>query len=246
MKKITLISLLACSSLIHAGCMGGDCGTSDSPFGASTFFSLQGGYVQNKIDGYNITISGTQSGTVTSTESNKKYGARLGIGAIVPVNDQVGVTGEVGWGYYGKSTLTPVFTGVFAPAPGTLQTNYSFSGFDALVGVAFTQPYFSIFLKAGALVQNMSTKSTSNFFAFDPNNAVEIKSNNTAALPELKVGGAYNFSENWAITLDYLIALGGKNHITGDFNSDTSTSTLNVNTQNPTLNALMFGVQYTV
>ncbi|MBL7481166.1 hypothetical protein [Legionella bononiensis] len=245
MKKLTLLSLLSAlsfSSVIHAGGMG------DSNFCCAAFFSLEGGYTWNTIDGYDFAIVGTNT-VITSQITNDQYTARLAAGMLSMFDDQFGATGELGWGYYGKTTLNPVGFGAAAQAPANLTMSHTISGFDALLGIAYMQPYYSLSLKAGAMIQNMQTHTTAVFspaFAFPLINSYSEKNNQTAVLPEIKLGAAYNFNENWALTGSYLFALGSNPKTTGAFNLNTLTGSFNLNNQNPTLNSLLIGVQYTV
>lgn len=244
MKKLTLLSLisaLSCSPFVYAGGMG------DSNMCCSAFMSLEGGYTWNTLDGYDFTISGTNL-SLSSIETRDQYTARLAAGMIAMVDDDFGVTGELGWGYYGKTKFAPEATGFLTQVPAALSLSHTISGFDALLGVAFVQPSYSLSFKAGAMIQNMQNKSTSEFFPFGLTSleSMTVKNNTTAVLPEIKLGASYNFNQNWALTGAYLFALGGRNRTTGDFNVNTFSSNLNVNSQNPTLNSLLLGFQYTV
>lgn len=245
MKKITLLSLfsaLSITALSHAGAMGG---CNSSSYCGSAFFALEGGYTWNMIDGYNFT---GVNGNITSIEDNQGYTGRIAAGVMSAIDDQFAVTGEVGWGYYGRTNLTPRFVGAIPNIPGTLNITDTITGFDTLLGVAYTQPSFSLFLKGGALFQNMLTKTNANIspLGLPIVNTINSETNNTEVLPEIKLGGAFNFNENWAITAAYLLAIGSSPKLTGDFNVNTGRIGVNVNTQNPTINSVLFGVQYTV
>jgi len=243
MKKITLLSLISAISygaVAHAGAMGesGSC--------CSAFVALEGGYTRSMIDNYDYSLIGL--GSITSTKNNDGYTARLAAGMISMVDDQVGFTGELGWGYYGRTTLDSTNTGLLAALPSTLSIQHTLSGFDVLLGVAYVQQYFSLSLKAGALVQNMQTKTDANIIdlAFPIYDSFTEKKNQTAVLPEIKLGAAYNFDDNWAITGAYMYALGGTPRSVGTFNPDTGRANLVVNSQNPSTNTLLLGIQYTV
>lgn len=245
MKKITLLSLisvLSCNTFVHAGAMG-----DNQTMCSSAFVSLEGGYTWNTLGGYDFTVVGLNSNLTSSSNTTHNTG-RLAAGMITMMDDQFGVTGELGWGYYGKTTFTPSATGVLAPLPGTLSISQTLSGFDALIGLAFVQQYYSLSIKAGALIQNMQTKSDANFapFGFPVVDTLTVKTNTTAVLPEIKLGAAYNFNENWALTGAYIFALGTSPKTTGTFNVNTLRASLSVNNQNPTINSLLLGIQYTV
>ncbi|WP_298625054.1 hypothetical protein [uncultured Legionella sp.] len=242
MKKISLLSVLSAlsfSSVIHAGGMG------DSNFCCSAFISLEGGYSWNAIDGYNFALIGTND-YITSTENKDQYSARLAAGMINMMDDQFGVTGELGWGYYGKTTLNPT-TPTQALIQGNLNIAHTLSGFDALLGVAYMQPCYSFSFKAGALIQNMQIHTTAtDAFASGLADTYSLKENKTAVLPEIKLGAAYNFNENWSLTGTFMVAFGSKTQTTGEFNINTGTSHLSINNQNPSISSAMLGVQYTV
>ena len=66
-----------------------------------------------------------------------------------------------------------------------------------------------------------------------------------AVLPALKLGGAYNIDANWGITASYLFAFGASTGTTATYTPAAATNfSLDINTQNPTINAFMIGVQY--
>lgn len=242
MNKLTLVSLasvLSCSALVHAGGMG--CNTGQMNGGA--FFGLEGGYAQNNIDGYNFTLF--PSGViVSSVEDKQNYVFRLSAGMMNQMDDQFAVSGELGWGYYGKTSFTPSFNIPFTlAAPNAFTSSHTITGFDALVGMLYTQPSFNLYLKAGAMLQNVRNKTTANFYGFNLVDTQTTSSNSSAALPEIKVGGAYNFNENWALTVSYMYVFGGNPEVTGNFNTTTGVSNLVVDTENPGLSAAMIGLQ---
>lgn len=249
MKKLTLVSLLStlsCSTLVHADCMGGGCAASALNGGAA-FFGLEGGYSKKNVDGYNFTVF-PNGGTVTSQEDNNPYVFRISAGMMTPVDDQFAISGEIGWGFYGKTTLTPIFSSSLSGffVPGALTSSYNIYGFDALAGVVFTQPSFNVFLKAGALIEGVKVKTNANFYAFNEVDNFNSTSNSTSVLPEFKIGGTYNFNENWGLTLSYMYAFGGSPGVSGSYETVTDVSTLTVNTESPSISAVMFGVQVLV
>jgi hypothetical protein len=159
------------------------------------------------------------------------------------MDDQWGVTSELGWGYYGRTNLTPPSLDF-----GDLSIEHTITGFDALIGLAYIQPNFSVSFKAGAMIQNFSARTT----ATADLALVELgvtsfvsKVNQTAAMPEIKLGGSYNFDSNWSITAAYLVAIGSASRATGSINPATGAVSLTTNNLNPTMNALLLGVQFT-
>ena len=247
MKKLSVLSLitaLSCSSLTHAGCMGDQ----SAQCGASAFISLEGGYTVTAEEDYHFTITGTNN-TLSSIVENQHYSGRLAAGMMNMVDDQWGVTGELGWGIYGTTTLNPdalpAFTGF-----GTYTIERTLTGLDALVGIAYVQSNFSVSFKAGALIQNMTTTTTSTgnfvFLNFNIYDSYTYKTNQTAALPEIKLGAAYNFDNNWALTAAYIFAYGGTSKTSGEYNPLPGRSTVVVDNLHPGMNSLLVGIQYSV
>lgn len=241
MKNLALIGLmstLACSSFVYAGAMG-EAGSLNN----AAFITLEGGYAKSSLDGYAFTINSGALGGVASVKKNTYYAGRLGAGMTMMMEDDIGFTGEIGYGYYGRTTFTPNIV-----SPLFQYTNkYTVSGLDALVGMAYIQPYYSVSLKLGALVQNLQLNSQ----AVDQTLSTEIgaltlKNNTTAVLPEVKMGFAYNINPNWSITAAYMLAYGATNKIRGNFNTVTGVTTLTDNSQNPMLNVGLLGVQYNI
>ena len=241
MKKIASIcaaSVLFSSSFVYAGSMGEDGSSCFAPF-----VSLEGGYTANKINGYSFS-SNVDTITYTSVKKKDQYTGRLAVGILSMMDDQFGFTGELGWGYYGRTTLTPP-TGLLLTIPASVSSRYTLTGFDALLGAAYIQTYYSLFFKAGAVIQNMQENSTSY-----PNIAsiavANIKHNSTAVLPAIKLGIGYNIDYNWTITGSYLFAYGASRSTSISYDGTADAYTLNANNQNPMMNTLMLGIQYTV
>lgn len=248
MKKstlITLLSTLSCTSLIHAGGMGGAGSCASMPF-----VSFEAGYTWSKIDGFEVIVPGT---TYELQKSQNQYTGRLAAGMISMVDDELGFTGEVGWGYYGRTTFSTPEGLSLAGIPFSINNRYTLTGFDALVGVAYIQNWYTLSFKVGALIQNMQQNTTTIANGLsnpDPVYYSFVNKNNTAAvLPELKLGAAYNIDQNWAITGSYTFAWGASTGTTihHDNSSITAPAVFSVdhNTQNPMMNTLMLGVQYT-
>lgn len=217
-----------------------------SNYNGGPFVALEGGYSRNSLDGYDFVLLGLNS-SVVSTQSNSGYTGRLAAGLIGSINEELAVSGELGWGYYGSTNSSPSYTNFSPFFPGTLFTKNTITGFDALVGVAYTQPCFSLFLKGGALVETLSTKTEANFVTLNPTffASAIIERNHTEVLPEVKVGGAYHFDNNWALTAAYMHAFGSKVKTTGTYNVQNLLADIRVNAKNPSLNTALVGIQYT-
>lgn len=243
-SKLSIFALLSCSASSFAGAMGatggGDC--------LSSFFSFEGGYTSNQIKGYRFGVDGLAA-NIHSSENNQGATGRLGAGLMHTVTDQFVISSEIGYGYYGRTTLNPVLVGI-APTPGIavrLQTQHTFTGFDALAGLAYVDPEYgySLFLKAGAMVQNMKTRDTADLSAFNvpPIATFNQYLNHTGVLPEFKVGGAYYFDTNWGLTLAYQQAFGASPKTTGTLNPTTGALAFTSNNQNPGLSTVLAGIQ---
>jgi hypothetical protein len=225
-------------SFAHAGGMG------DSAACLSPFFSLEGGYAMNRVNGYEYTTT-TDTTTISSVEKRTQYTGRLAAGVLNMVDDQYGLTAELGWGYYGQTKLTPpVELSLLIPA--ALSTQYTISGFDILVGGAFIQQYYSLSLKLGALVQNMQVDNHSIVSGMTGVGIFDNKYNVTGVLPTVKFGVSYNVDANWSIVASYLLAWGATNETTITYNPATTTYDFDHNAQNPMINAGLIGIQYVV
>jgi hypothetical protein len=249
MKKIikfTLLATLFGTSVAYAGGMG-DTSCNGSNCG-SAFFALEGGYTWPSVGRSEFILVGTTT-TVSVARKTQGYTVRLSAGMISMLDDQIGFTGELGWGYYGRTTSTGTTAGtVLTPAQGNFTVKNSLGGFDALVGIAYVQPYFDLFLKAGALIESMDTHTQANIagLAFPLLDTLDTKTTVTAVLPELKFGIGYNFNDNWAITGSYFVAVGSSPKSVSTFDVNTLRATTVSNTRAPTLNGLLIGIQYTV
>lgn len=240
MKKIPIITLLAavsCGSAVHAGAMG----NADSVPCLSSFFLLEGGVSGNQLKGYEYTLTGLDS-RLKSQEKNTNYAGRLSAGLQRAVTEEFAVTSEIGYGIYGRTKHTPNRSD-FA----TLNVEHTMNGFDALAGVAYTDLDWSLFFKAGALVETRTTKTTSDLTFLLPLEArYQETVHHTSVLPEIKIGGIYNFDQNWGVSLSYMHAFGSNTKTTGDINTNTHTITFTNDQQNPSINAVMLGIQVTV
>ncbi|MBA2648267.1 MAG: hypothetical protein H0U75_01490 [Legionella sp.] len=244
-KKITLVSL--CTTItFNAPLYAGSMGDMDFNNWGAVFVSLEGSYTKNAIENFNFNIIGTNN-SFFSVKKNQLYGARLAAGAIGKLIDEFGVSAELGWGYYGRTKLDGIGTGIFETNRSTLSETNTLTGFDLLVGASFLQPCYSLFLKAGALAQTNNVNFNSAFFptAFT-SDRFRFKASITSILPEVKLGGSYIFNENWALTLAYMHAFGSASKTTANFDPVTFTSNFDTNLRNPSLHSVMVGVQVSI
>lgn len=243
MNKTVLVSFVsACvfNPVLYAGAMGApNCAP-------SAFGSIEGGYTWNKIDSLELATGPT---TFSIDKKESPYSFRLAAGVISMMDDELGFTGELGWGYYGSTTFD--FPVISPGYPFSASSKYTLSGFDVLVGTAYVQTYYSLSLKVGGLIQNMQHKST--MTVDDTLGALGIptvytfteKRNYTAVLPAVKLGAAYNVDSNWSITGSWLFAFGGTTGTTINFTpAAVNNFAVDVNSQNPMTNTFMLGIQY--
>jgi hypothetical protein len=241
-RLISLVSALLCTPLIHAGGMGdvGNCSTA--------FIGLEGGYTTANISNYNFAFGDI---ALDSVRKNQNYSGRVYAGMINMFDEQFGVTGEIGWGYYGRVTLSPDFTAFpagFADIGDDFTLQHTLTGFDALFGVNWVQSGFGLSFKAGAMIQNLQRETNLVLF-LDPDvfpiAAYNEKENRTGVLPEIRIGASYSFDSNWAITAAYQLAWGATPKTSALFN-DTGALSLVTNNLNPTLNSFLLGVLITL
>ncbi len=241
MKKSTL-SLGLLTILLSSGINAGTMGPVQQASFVKPFVGLEGGYTWTQLDGFNVNIIDTLR--LSSTEDKNGWSGRLYAGLMHELNDTFAVTSELGWGYYGRTKFNPVLSGPQAQNPALLNglsLKSSQDGFDVLAGIMYTQPSYDLFLKAGALVQNSRLSISS---SLPVNGSLAFKTNQTEALPEIKLGGSYHVTEQLALTGAWTHAFGSTQKINLSVNPNTGSTAVNVNLQNPTMDSLMVGLQY--
>lgn len=250
MKKIIATSVFFASCAVNAGGMG--------PIVAPSwhaFISAEGGYTWNQIGELELVFP-SLGGSIDSRLNNQGGSARVATGIIHPVNDLFFISGEIGWGYYGNTKSTPFIEGTLdsiIPDPtsldGALNMKTTLYGFDILAGAIYNQPKFDLFFKAGALIQNAQTTASldtaglGGFVALHAN----IKTNQTQAMPEIKLGGSYHVTDRFSILASWSHAFGATRKGTGDLGDGLSFSNLGrytLNAQNPTIDVVLAGLQY--
>ena len=253
MKPIVFfISALSCSTFIHAGTMG----AAEAPAPISSFLSVEGGYTWNQIGNNRFTITGFP-GDLHSKESNNGGTGRIGAGLMRRINDNIGLSGEIGYGYYGKTTsgAASVLSELLATVIDTrADISSTITGFDALAGIAYinSEYNYNLYFKAGAMIQNVNIKNTlhGDVGAVQegfPAVRVNFSSTQTSALPELKVGGGYSLNSNWSLTASYLRVFGSSPSVNGNVNmSGHHVFDISFNSKNPTINTALLGIQYSI
>lgn len=242
MKKHALaLAILASTTAAQAGTMG--------PVATGPLFVP---YIVGEASYTSIDTDHFIVNDLVARHTTQGWGGRLGAGAIHFMNSNLGFTGEIGGGSYGsyKHVLCNSSRGEVAGG------HASIDGYDVLVGAIYKYDEYKIdiFGEAGFMVQNVRSRTFQNITALSGTPlltgfAVE-RTNHSQALPEIKVGGIYNVTPNWGLTVAYMGAFGS----TPGFRSSTTVTAapLNfnvnevINTMNPTLNSVMFGLRYTI
>ena len=236
MKKI-IITASVVSSLIgltaaHAGTMG--------PVAAQLpsmvpFAVLEASYTWNQLSTSTINSQ-------TATPTTQGWGGRFGAGFAHPLSESLSLTTELGGGYYGSNKFSLASQGI--------STRSTIDGYDFLVGGTYTMNQFDLFGKVGVMVQNLRSSVTQDYSKSLPgglySGTVVTHSNTTQALPEVKVGGIYNWTESWGLTVAYMHVFGNSPAANIGVNATAGAISANGNTnnQNPSLDSIMFGLNY--
>lgn len=213
------------------------------------FMQLEGGYSWNTLKGVDINILNV--GNIRSNSDKDGWSGRVAVGVGKKVCDPFYVTSEIGWGYYGHTTAPlsadAALVGAGAPNFNAIRLKSTQNGFDVLAGILYNQPYYELFLKAGALIQNSQTNLNVDLTTLlngNLNGNVSLSGNQTEALPEVKIGGAYHVTRNFAITAAWTHAFGTDTKIRATIDPNNPLGSININLRNPGLDIAMLGLQY--
>ncbi len=226
-NKITSLALITFIPTLYAGTMG-DVATLRT---FSPYIVAEAAYTQPNV-GHTIT-NGYQY-----TTSSQKWGGRLGAGMAYSYMDSLSFTGEIGGGYFGQlKEYGPNLDGIYAD-----YYKNDFIGYDVLVGVLYKTQYVDIFGQVGFMIQDVRVlQNTNTGLLYDTIPGLTFNNQSfPEPLPEVKVGGIYNFTPNWGFTAAYMGVFGSKPNLVTDI-------TLNnyiTNSLAPTLNAVLFGLRY--
>lgn len=232
LKSIITASLCGLFANAYAGAMGPISSVDNSMI--KPFVSLEGAYTWNSM--YPGIVNGVQS-----TRDVSPWGGRVAGGIALERSDNLHFSGEFGWGSYGHNR--------FSVASGET-ASYYFNGFDVLLGAIYSYRQLDFFVKAGAMGENLQGSSNAVLGQYYPggiSSGVESKSfTNSAFLPEIKVGGEYNFYNKLAVSLAYMYVFGTNQSILVD--NYIAPGTVNINRQirgqAPSFNSLMLGLRY--
>jgi hypothetical protein len=249
--------LSACaSSSLYAGTMG-PVSTVSPTF--RPFIIGEAAYSWPEISGININF--TNLAKLNSNAQTQGWGGRLGMGVMRSISERFALSFEGGLMYNDHVNLQPVFqvTGAqVTPSTSVIHINFDQYGFDLLGGIVYTRPKYELFFKAGALFENMRTHLGLNMNKILTNNTRQstFTANTTQALnlnigqvmPEIKLGGGYHVTDNWSVTAAWMHAFGGTMGVNSDnislSSGSVSISNIGLSLNNPTINSVMFGVEY--
>ena len=235
-KFAVVVTGLLLSTAVHAGTMGKE----EVKPKFSPYFNVEASATWNCQGTYKVN-------TANSSQSNNVWGGRFSGGQVWRYNS-FGLIAEIGGGYYGKTRNVN--------QQGGITVNRNFDGYDALVGIMYNLGKYvsanlDIFGDVGFMVQNMRESRTYNYSSFVSGGFMSgvntQKLITTAALPEFKVGGIYNYTDKLAFIVSYLHVFGSNPDGIVTIQGVPGNS-LNINgTQtyaNPTFNTLLFGARY--
>ncbi|MDP1603153.1 MAG: hypothetical protein Q8M03_07805 [Legionella sp.] len=233
-NTVTALSALCLSTGLYAGTMG----PINTPVGHPLFTSIEGAYTWDEVDDTNI------NGFLASKSTNH-WGGRIAAGAThySALNNNLSYTAEMGWGYYSRTRITLPLFGANA--------KNDIYGLDLLVGVNYAFDSFDLFLKAGGMVQNVRRELTTDLSSFVTGGSVtgisQATLTSSAVVPEVKVGGVYNFNDSLGLSLAYMYVFGNTNvHATTSrfFDGTTIVSNSSVVGSPVALSTVMLGLRY--
>ena len=240
MKKLIKGSLLLATAALISNAYAG--GMTAEPMqqapNPTLFTTLEGGYTWNDFG--NTTVQNTVIAPSTSGASG-----RLAFGAThySTMHQNLSYTAEIGGGYYGETGHSSALRGVSAK-------NYIY-GLDLLAGVDYQiNNMFDVFFKLGGLLENTRMVRNTDLSKYIAGGTVTGIQNETttssSVIPEVKLGGVYNFTNLWGLSLSYMHAFG--NNVSLDtnrtVNADTEVTNGTATGIPVSLNNLMVGLRY--
>ncbi len=238
---VALITTLMGGSTVYAGSMGP---IETQPLFVP-FLAGEASYTVPKVSVPSIN-------SLPASKSKQGWGGRLGGGFTYQTSEKYRFISEIGGGYYGSQTRK-INGNSF---------DFSLDGYDVLVGGlykldllqnSYLTGNFDLLVQAGFMIENIRRNLAGNSDNLQIGDFVRyqgrVKTDRTQAFPEIKVGGIYNFNQNWGFSVAYLHVFGSNTHLDTDATFDRVrglTSQGGSNLQNPTLNAVMFGLRYSI
>ncbi len=239
-KTLSMIATLVSSSILHAGAM------SSVPTKPALV-----PYVMGEASYTNIQIATISLNELSVSATKQNWGGRLSAGFVYPVSEKFRFINEIGGGYYGD---------IKKKVGNANSSKNSIDGYDVLAGGlyrlrSFDSRYLSgdldLLAQIGFMLENCRNQLSADLGTLNVGNALHGRTNSknsvTQALPEIKVGGVYQFNSNWGLSVAYLHVFGADRNMSQNtkFNILSGmTIDVNANLQNPTLDSVMFGLRY--
>lgn len=209
--------------------------------------SVEGGDAQSKVIGYNYYDS-SQNKQISSAVDNSPLSIRGSLGIGLNKYPHLNPSIELGWGFYGSSTITPNnpnsgAINVYQSAKGTI------IGFDTLVGLSYEKDNYDLSFKFGMMLQNLDISYTQ----YGPDNTsitpdkyhnIIVKNNQSKALPEVKISAGYSVDASWQIFGSYAYVAGSKLGATGSYDQNADSSQLVADARNPSLQIYSIGLKH--
>lgn len=243
MKKFSGSMLLAAATVLVSTAYAGGDDTLTMPAQNQNpvlFATAEGGYTWNSLGDTQITVGGT---TFTATQTDSGGSGRLAMGAVHYSTRTPGLsyTGELGWGYYGKTEYAESDRGIDAQ-------DYIY-GVDLLAGVDYMfNSKFDGFFKLGGLFENVRMKRTTDLSELTGGTASGTDNETTttsSVIPEVKIGGIYNVTSEWGLSAAYVHAFGNSDvSMTIQKTADPDVSNTTATGAPVSLNTILFGVVY--
>lgn len=257
----TCALLLSSVTLSHAGTMG-DMVTQPTLI---PFMAGEALYAWPDVGRFVINV--TNRGTYTDVADKDGWGGRFALGAIHPFNETWGGSAEIGWGYYGQIDMIAaarLLPGVSA-SPNTdtdaFYAHLNQYGFDVVAGLIYMQPKYDLFIKAGALIQNLrgtlkvnpvalsgaaeTAETATSGIAYRFPGSYKLGLTMVNALPELRLGGGYHLRDNWLLTASWMHAFGSEFKMNSTLTpSPAILGTTAAQIRVPTIDVVLFGLEY--
>jgi hypothetical protein len=256
-KLLGALLCVACSSTgLYAGGMG-DVEANKAEF--VPFLLGEASYTWPQIGQFNINF--TNLADTSTVNKIQGWGGRFAAGLMHAMSDRFAYSAEMGWGYYGHSSTTPIVkttTGATVTLPNSsMSLNLDQYGFDLLGGIFYTKPKYDLFFKAGALAQNLGVhmifnphemlRGSSRADMFVPGSEFVIKRSSPEIMPEIKIGGTYHLNDHWLVDVAWMHAFGGPLSLSAPSLTTSPAFVLGdvtIEAHNPSLNSVMFGLEY--
>ncbi len=170
-------------------------------------------------------------------QAEQNWGGRASAGLLYFPTDKFGIGLEMGWGYYGRVSVSSNID--------RWSASKHIQGYDVLFDMQYTINKIDLLGNVGFMIQkqnfNLNTYNNDSNFRTNLDAALVNFYDKTEILPEVKLGGVYHLTNNIGISLAYMYVFGSEyqNSDSGDDDSGDGDGS-----KNPSLGTLMLGVRY--